>query len=187
MNLKSILSFGIGLIALTVVVLLLMWLMFNAFATREAQLDRPPSPLADTRRLTPEPRLQVNPIQDLKELRAREGVLLNSYGWVNKDAGVVRIPIESRHGVIGGGRSASQGRQRQGNWRTGRRRDGKLRAEGKEGREEWKDVQRQSDCYIIRNIFHVLLFFSFSGTTSAQEFSASVQPAIFREIGIDQD
>ena len=45
-------------------------------------------------RLPPEPRLQTNPRQDLSDLRAREDQLLNSYGWVDKNTGVVRIPIE---------------------------------------------------------------------------------------------
>ena len=44
--------------------------------------------------MPPEPRLQTNPRQDLSNLRAREDALLNSYGWVDKNTGVVRIPIE---------------------------------------------------------------------------------------------
>ncbi len=45
-------------------------------------------------RLPPEPRLQTNPRQDLKDMRAQEDALLHSYGWVDKNAGVVRIPID---------------------------------------------------------------------------------------------
>ena len=93
-NLRTIVIFGVGLIALTIIVLLLMWLMFSAFATREARFDRPRSPLADTRQPSKEPRLQVAPTQDLNEMSAREDALLNSYGWVNKEADVVRIPID---------------------------------------------------------------------------------------------
>ena len=44
--------------------------------------------------MPPEPRLQTNPREDLRELRAKEDELLGSYGWVDKNAGVVRIPIE---------------------------------------------------------------------------------------------
>ena len=40
------------------------------------------------------PRLQVSPPSDLNAFRAREEAELNSYGWLNKTAGVVRIPIE---------------------------------------------------------------------------------------------
>src|SRR5438445_8053634 len=41
------------------------------------------------------PRLRVAPPRDLAEFRAREEAELNSYGWVNKTAGIVRIPIDS--------------------------------------------------------------------------------------------
>jgi hypothetical protein len=41
----------------------------------------------------PEPNLQVQPRADLQSFRAREEAELNSYGWINKTAGVVRIPV----------------------------------------------------------------------------------------------
>jgi hypothetical protein len=42
----------------------------------------------------PSPREQPDPLADLTSLRAREETELNSYGWINKTTGVVRIPIE---------------------------------------------------------------------------------------------
>ncbi len=42
----------------------------------------------------PDPRLQVKPETDFKRFRARQDSLLHSYGWVSKEAGVVRIPVE---------------------------------------------------------------------------------------------
>jgi hypothetical protein len=39
------------------------------------------------------PHLQLAPAEDLKKFRAREDLELNSYGWINHSAGVVRIPI----------------------------------------------------------------------------------------------
>ena len=56
--------------------------------------DEPLSPLANPEQLPPTPRLQVSSGQDLKELRARETALLQGYHWVNKDLGVVGIPVE---------------------------------------------------------------------------------------------
>jgi hypothetical protein len=41
-----------------------------------------------------EPHLQISPRLDLAGLSARENAELHSYGWVNRDAGVVHIPIE---------------------------------------------------------------------------------------------
>jgi hypothetical protein len=45
------------------------------------------------RPLPPPPRLQTYPFQDLKDLHREEDRLLNTYEWVNKSAGTVRIPI----------------------------------------------------------------------------------------------
>ena len=44
--------------------------------------------------LFPEPRLQVNPRTDLEQLKAHESDVLTTYGWVDREGGVVRIPIE---------------------------------------------------------------------------------------------
>ena len=45
-------------------------------------------------RRPPEPRLQDHPQQELRDLRAKQEGLLNGYGWVNKEGGVARIPID---------------------------------------------------------------------------------------------
>lgn len=42
----------------------------------------------------PAPRLEVKSGANLSELRAAEEADLNSYGWVDRDAGKVRIPID---------------------------------------------------------------------------------------------
>ncbi len=40
------------------------------------------------------PRLQVDEIEDLKKYKKTQSDLLNQYSWVDKNAKVVRIPIE---------------------------------------------------------------------------------------------
>jgi hypothetical protein len=95
-NFRAILTFGIGLIVAAALIHVLLWLLFVYFQNREARAGARPLPLAaeQQNRLPPEPRLQTNPRQDLGELRAGEDAILNSYGWVDKATGVVRIPIE---------------------------------------------------------------------------------------------
>ena len=66
---------------------------FHYFSRRALSQDERRSAV-EAQRQFPEPRLQVAPEQDLKVFRAREESELNSYGWVNKQTGVVRIPIE---------------------------------------------------------------------------------------------
>jgi hypothetical protein len=45
-------------------------------------------------RLPPEPRLQRSGSSDLYDFRTKEEMELHSYGWVDKNAGVVHIPID---------------------------------------------------------------------------------------------
>ena len=48
----------------------------------------------EEQRLPAEPRLQTSPRQDLIDFHTQEDVVLNNYGWVDKNAGTVRIPID---------------------------------------------------------------------------------------------
>jgi len=93
----AVVRFGVALVVVAVVVHLLIWLMFDVFAAQSARGGAPQFPLAagQERRLPPEPRLQTHPREDLRDLRAREDEILGSYGWVDRNAGVVRIPIDA--------------------------------------------------------------------------------------------
>src|SRR5687767_4534886 len=52
-------------------------------------------PLAkDYTRPTPTPALQTQPFRDLYMLREEEAKKLQSYGWVDKEGGVTRIPVD---------------------------------------------------------------------------------------------
>jgi hypothetical protein len=94
-NIRAILGFGVGLIVVAIGIHFIVWLLFAYFASREAQRVPPVYPLAVSQgeRVPPEPRLQTTPREDLRELQASEGERLSSYGWVDRNAGVVRIPI----------------------------------------------------------------------------------------------
>ncbi len=93
---RPIVRAGLGLFAATIGVFVFMLWLFGYFAAREAQLSPAVNPLAGSygRQLPPEPRLQTAPIQDLRQLHAAEDAVLHAYGWVDRGAGTVRIPIE---------------------------------------------------------------------------------------------
>jgi hypothetical protein len=84
----------LGLLVLIGGVLLLLGGIYAYLAARQARLGEPASPLAVVRQLPPAPRLQVNPAEDLQKMRAHEDEVLHSYGWVDRRAGIVRIPID---------------------------------------------------------------------------------------------
>ena len=107
------------IIVLSVSVVLIGWLItavLNSFEAREkkAELESRPSPFAGERaKLPPEPRLQLapnsedqidkseppnlktqHPLEEMKELRKSWDDQINTYGWVDEQGGVVRIPID---------------------------------------------------------------------------------------------
>jgi hypothetical protein len=93
-QLRPIVISGMSLALLAGLSLLAMWLLFDYFAARRARLEVVPSPVFEARQLPPEPRLQISPQQDMRQMRAAEMAALHSYGWVDRQAGIVRIPIE---------------------------------------------------------------------------------------------
>jgi hypothetical protein len=94
-DVSTLLKFGFWLGVILVVVMLAMWGMFSVFGKTQ-KLGPPASPFesADVRVLPPAPRLQVTPVLDLKNYRDSQQEQLESYGWIDREGGVVRIPIE---------------------------------------------------------------------------------------------
>jgi hypothetical protein len=95
-NIRAVLLFafslGAGLIAAGVAMLIL----FRALEKKGRAADRNLSPMvaASLARTPPEPRLEAYPLAPRARLRAEEDAVLTSYGWVDKDHGVVRLPID---------------------------------------------------------------------------------------------
>jgi hypothetical protein len=96
-NIRAIFGFGAGLIVVAAVIHLLTFVLLSYFESRDGAKATREYPLAaeQQQRIPPEPRLQTNPRQDLADLRQQEQTILESYGWVDKNAGVVRIPIDA--------------------------------------------------------------------------------------------
>jgi len=95
-NVWAVGKFAIALVLLCIAALFILFGLFRYFQAREAR-EQPPLPEGanvDARRLPPKPRLQVAPILDLKQMRAAEDQILGSYGWVDRQRGIVRIPID---------------------------------------------------------------------------------------------
>ena len=97
---KPIVGFLIALGLLLVLVMIAMMVMYNVLEARFERAGRDISPLIDVEQIPPDPKLQVNPTQELAEVEAWETERLTSYGWVDKDTGVFHIPIERAMEVL---------------------------------------------------------------------------------------
>jgi hypothetical protein len=95
-NVWQIAKFGIWLLITAIVVHFGTGLMYRLLIERAKVTTEQPYPLASTTepRLPPEPRLQQFPRNEYYEHYLKDQEKLDSYGWVNKDAGVVHIPIQ---------------------------------------------------------------------------------------------
>lgn len=93
-NFSGVMKAGILLLVVAAVVHLGLWGVFGFLEKREANQDPKPSPMFQKDQRPPSPQLQVNPRKDYDNLVANETEILNSYGWVNAERGIVRIPIE---------------------------------------------------------------------------------------------
>ncbi len=96
-NIRAIFMFVIGLLVVTATTYGVVWGLFvylDRAATRDLSGRVYPLAAGQEDRLPPEPRLQTNPKADLSDLRTSERELLESYSWVDRNAGVVRIPLD---------------------------------------------------------------------------------------------
>ncbi len=91
-----------GLTIIGVFTYLVIFVLFRLFSGQAARQDAQvtpsamskPAPAPGEERLPPEPRIQAHPGADMQRLREQEEALLTTYGWVDRQAGVARIPIE---------------------------------------------------------------------------------------------
>lgn len=75
--------------AILFVLVLALFLVASGVIAGSGQ-DVSPPPSTSLR----EPALQVDEVTDRQAFEAQESERLNSYGWVDKDAGIVHIPID---------------------------------------------------------------------------------------------
>jgi hypothetical protein len=96
-NVWAVGKFAIGLAAITVVSMGLLFGLMRYFQSREAT-EVVPAIVID--KVFPEPRLLKQEAVDLQKFRAGEEQVLHSYAWVDQSKGVVRIPIDRAIDVL---------------------------------------------------------------------------------------
>jgi hypothetical protein len=87
-NLRTFAWFAGSLIVMIVFVLIAGTLLSGSFLPGHSIVITPAPTL-----LPPAPRLEANSGQDFQAFQATQQAELNSYGWIDRKKGVVRIPI----------------------------------------------------------------------------------------------
>lgn len=93
---RGIAKVGLWLAVVTVAAFVVAWGFYLLLSRGEKALDQPPSPIAEARdpRPVPGPALQATPELELARLRRSEDEKLAGWGWVDRGAGVARIPVD---------------------------------------------------------------------------------------------
>jgi hypothetical protein len=92
-SVRGLLLFGLGL---AIVIVFTFYAMKWTFNWLSAETPRGPAaaPFESAAQVPPAPLLQAHPHQDLWSYCEGQLKTLNSYGWIDKQNGIVHIPIE---------------------------------------------------------------------------------------------
>jgi hypothetical protein len=96
-NVGILVKFALWLVISAVIIHVGLWAAFALFVEQREATTEAEFPLAVTStqpRLPSAPRLQRDPATEMYEFRLQEQAVLHGYGWVDKNAGTVRIPID---------------------------------------------------------------------------------------------
>jgi hypothetical protein len=94
-NARTLVAWALGLFFVLVLSGGATVLFFDAMSAYARHHDPPVSPLAASESVSPpEPRLLENEPQDVASVRHEEDQVLETYDWVDKSRGAVRVPVE---------------------------------------------------------------------------------------------
>lgn len=90
----------VGLVVLTGGAIVAMALYLGAYRASAARSAAPPLPVGPAQTIPPEPRLENTPAEVRTAYEADLAVIMNGYGWLERDASVARIPVERAKQII---------------------------------------------------------------------------------------
>jgi len=99
-NIRVVALFAMSLAILLAGSLALMAWLLDIFEVTPEGYGPRGAPIAVTPPRPPGPRLQTSPRGDMQEMRRAENAQLQSYGWVDRAAGMARMPIDRAMQVV---------------------------------------------------------------------------------------
>lgn len=99
-SVREIVFTGIGLAVGTIIVCFAVAGLLKVLTATGAAERQPITQIPVQQTFPPGPRLQEKPWLEMQELRKKEQEALTTYGWVDKNAGKVRIPIDQAIDIV---------------------------------------------------------------------------------------
>lgn len=109
-NARGLFWFVVILLVCVVLIHIVVAVIFKYYAGQNPQTFAAETPIVPSHDQWPKPAQQISPEEDLKEFRATQEKLLCSYGWVDREKGIVRIPVERAMDLVIQENSQSKGK-----------------------------------------------------------------------------
>jgi hypothetical protein len=98
---RGLVIFSVALIGVIAAAQIVLGLWMQGLARKEQRLDAlDPGRISIEVDQFPNPRLQQNPRSELDLMKDEEDRRIHSYGWVDRKAGIARIPIERALDIV---------------------------------------------------------------------------------------
>ena len=94
LNIGPILAATAAIISIALLSFIAMWAMFHGLEQAVIYMADDPPPMAAHQKPYRGPLIQTVPSAELTQVRTETNRTLTEYGWVDRDAGVVHLPIE---------------------------------------------------------------------------------------------
>ena len=99
-SVRAVTWFAAGLVISGMAISLGVVELFQLFKREHPSPESPSRIVQQPHVIAPPPQLQTNPTAELEQFEAAQDAKLNSYGWIDKNGGVVRIPIQRAMDLI---------------------------------------------------------------------------------------
>ncbi|MGH9344726.1 MAG: hypothetical protein ACRD19_13320 [Terriglobia bacterium] len=97
-DVRKLMWFGVGLLALIIFGYVVTEITFHYFVGQRKVVA--PTALFTKEQMPPAPLIQEHPGQELQGYLKEQNQILDSYGWVDRKAGAVRIPISQAMNML---------------------------------------------------------------------------------------